>query len=941
MARPKGGGVHEMAEEESVKVAVRMRLFNNREKTAGASRVVRMTQEEQGSKTYIVNPDTGKENCFAFDYSFQSHSETEQGIGEYATQDTVFNELGKPVLYNALEGRNVCLFAYGQTGAGKSFSMLGKASPPEQQGIIPRSCLEIFRLRDQEKDDPCVSYKISIQVVEVYCEMINDLLEVRSKWPPNGHKPRLTKDGYVVDTVTRPCSSYPDIEQAFTIADKNRSVGSHALNPESSRAHTIYTINYMRQKKTSPDAKQAETISSKINLVDLAGSERSESAGTTGQMLKEGNAINLSLTALGSTIKALSEGNRPNFRDSKLTLLLQGSMTNGKVIMIAAVSPASICYDESMSTLRFAERIKMVKIKAKKNVTQDPVAEIKKEMEEMRRAMQEEIDNLKAQAEGKALPESEEAKALKKLLDEQVEYEKQMKEDFARQLAQYESNQDQAETEKQARAAMDAEWENELGVGFMKKVENIEEPHLRNLNEDPRLAETLFYPFKKGVTKIGRSNKSDPPDIEFNGMGIIKDHATVNWDPDTKKVVLTNSANAATTVNGKKVTGDVPLLHNSRIWLGNNYAFRFVYPGCEAEGEQLDEDPDYLFAEAEIANQVTGLPTALGHQLSEALKKVEQANIITSDLRKPITFQPRIIKNRVDHEDNVVVQAQFPQGTLVWPWEKFNLRLMEMVKIWQLWQAAEDKEEEFVEPVSEDPPFEDNEPQLIGEADVWLQSLGNMIEHEADAALLAPIGEPEGRIQLEIKPLDKNGGEGPWEGDNEDLDPFVDSPEELLNKEIQFIVRVKKVIFDVDLKEGGNCKYERVWVRYKLDITDPTEEWNRTEECAESTFTPSFDWCKTHTQFADKDFLDLLTTRRIVFQVWGRLKLQSQQKPASNAPSRPKSAARGANDPKKRLLDDLSSSIDLMKKGLPALPEGWTMVPGYRLPNGELTLDRP
>eukprot|EP00755_Sulcionema_specki_P038728 Sspe_Gene.111440::Locus_93516_Transcript_1_1_Confidence_1.000_Length_1153::g.111440::m.111440/K10392/KIF1; kinesin family member 1 len=358
---------------ESVQVAVRMRLFNGREKTAGATRIVRMTREEVGSKTYITNPDTGEERHFQFDYSFQSHSETEQGIGPYATQDTVFNDLGKPVLYTALEGRNVCLFAYGQTGAGKSFSMLGKSEPKEMQGIIPRSCTEIFRLRDTERDDPLVKYNVSIQVVEVYCEMINDLLANRKDWPPNGHKAKLTKDGYVVDTVTRPCNNYEDIEGAFTFADKNRSVGSHALNPESSRAHTIYTINYQRQKKTSAEATQAEVITAKINLVDLAGSERSESAGTSGLMLKEGNAINLSLTALGSTIKALSEGKRPNFRDSKLTLLLQGSMTNGKVIMIAAVSPASICYDESMSTLRFAERIKMVKIKAKKNVTQDPV----------------------------------------------------------------------------------------------------------------------------------------------------------------------------------------------------------------------------------------------------------------------------------------------------------------------------------------------------------------------------------------------------------------------------------------------------------------------------------------------------------------------------------------------------------------------------------------
>eukprot|EP00659_Diplonema_papillatum_P012500 gene12500-19342_t len=863
-----------MAEEESVKVAVRMRLFNNREKTANSTRIIRMTQEDHGSKTIIVNPESGKENTFSFDYSFQSHSETEQGIGEYATQDTVFNLLGKPTLYGALEGRNVCLFAYGQTGAGKSFSMLGKADPKELQGIIPRSCLEIFRLRDSEKDDPLIQYKISIQVVEIYCEMINDLLEVRSKWPPNGHKPRLTKDGYVVDTVTRPCSTYTDIEQAFTIADKNRSVGSHALNPESSRAHTIYTINYMRQKRANAEAKNAETISAKINLVDLAGSERSESAGTTGQMLKEGNAINLSLTALGSTIKALSEGKRPNFRDSKLTLLLQGSMTNGKVIMIAAVSPASICYDESMSTLRFAERIKMVKIKAKKNVTLDPVAEIKKEMEEMRKAMQDEIDRLKAASEGKTLPTSEEAQRLAKLLEEQLESENQLKEDFARRLADFEKGYDEGE-DKAAREAMDAEWRNELGVDLLKKVDSVEEPHLRNLNEDSRLAETLFYAFKVGATKVGRSNKDDPPDIEFNGMGIQRNHCIVNWNKASGTVELVNAAGASTTVNGKKVTGKVPLVHNNRVWLGNNYAFRFVFPGQEAKGEKFDAPPDYLFAEAEITDSASGLPSTLGHQLSEALKKVEQANIIAADLTKPVSFQPKIIKNRVNDDDNVVVQARMPHGLFVWPWEKFNTRLVEMVKTWQLWQAAADRGETFAEPPG-DSPFEDTEPQLIGEADMWMLCLGNMIENKTDASLLAPIGEPEGKVHLELKPLDKNGNEGPWDDEDDDLDPFVDSSEMLLNQKISFKVNILKVVFDVDLNNGAACKYEDVWVRYKLDITDPTEKWSNTDPCKGDSFSPAFNFSKTHTIFCDQDFIDALPNKRIVCQVWGKLKQQEK-----------------------------------------------------------------
>eukprot|EP00906_Rhabdomonas_costata_P010592 RCo014879 len=307
------------ADGDSVQVAVRMRVFNGREKAANAERIVRMENFDKGSKTYITDPDTKEEKEFKYDFSFQSHSDSEPGIGEWATQDTVMQTLGIPVLNAALEGRNVSLFAYGQTGSGKSFSMLGKVGVPELEGIIPRSCREIFRRRDSETS-PLVQINVDIQVVEVYCEQVNDLLADRKNWPANGHKPRLTpKFGYVVDTITKPCLVYDDIFSAMEFADKNRSVGSHALNPESSRAHTIYQINYSKVTKNE-SGKILETVSAKLNLIDLAGSERTDSAGTTGQMLKEGNAINLSLTALGGCIKALSENKKPNFRDSKLTL---------------------------------------------------------------------------------------------------------------------------------------------------------------------------------------------------------------------------------------------------------------------------------------------------------------------------------------------------------------------------------------------------------------------------------------------------------------------------------------------------------------------------------------------------------------------------------------------------------------------------------------------
>eukprot|EP00906_Rhabdomonas_costata_P022077 RCo031951 len=301
-------------EGEAVKVAVRVRKFNQREIDAGATRIVRMQNFDQGSKTYLTNPETKEEKDFAYDFSFQSHSKDEQGIGEWATQDTVFDTLGAPVLTNVQSGCNVCLFAYGQTGAGKSYSMLGK---PDDQGIVPRTCNALFKLKDGNKN-PRITYNIEIQVVEVYMDQVNNLLMDRSKWPAKGFEPQYTKDGYIVKTDPWVCEAYEDIEKAITFADKNRSIGSHALNPESSRAHTIYIIAYTQVEKDEKD-KVLKTVNSRLNLVDLAGSERTETAGTSGQMLAEGNAINKSLTSLGNCIKSLSEGKAPNYRDSKLT----------------------------------------------------------------------------------------------------------------------------------------------------------------------------------------------------------------------------------------------------------------------------------------------------------------------------------------------------------------------------------------------------------------------------------------------------------------------------------------------------------------------------------------------------------------------------------------------------------------------------------------------
>ena len=536
----------------------------------------------------------------------------------------------------------------------------------------------------------------------------------------------------------------------------------------------------------------------------------------------------------------------------------------------------------------------------------------------MRKRMQEEIDDLKKNGGGGGgglgatmTMNSDEVEALKKMLDEQKENERQLKLDMERQLAALQ----ESEAEKKKRAEQISEqWKGALGGASLQKKEDVKVPHLLNLNEDPRLAETLIYTIDGPDIIVGRSNKEKPPKLEFNGMGIIKNHCVLSYDAAAGKVTLMPGQGARCAINGVLHTDPVELKHNYRVWLGNNYAFRFAFPGKEADADEaLESPPDYLFAEAEIAKHNSGGEEsssggALGHQLSEALKKVEQANIIAGDLNREAVFSPKIIKNRETQEDTVVVHVVLPQGQLTWPWDKFNGRLVEMVRVWQQWQYALSNEQVFEMPKDEENPFVDNGYQLIGEADVWLQSLGNMIDLDVSPVVLSPTGVPEGKLQVLVVPLDKNGDEGPWDDDREELDPFVESAEELRGKPIRFAIKIPHLTFEVDLKTGGRPKFRDVFVRYSINprLDDKVIE---TIHVAKPQLQANFDHCEKFTRLVDEDMFTLLThpTRgKIIFSVFGKLVDQAPQGLVTNA-----------------------------------LPPGWKRVTAYQDPDGQLHLHLP
>ena len=258
------------------------------------------------------------------------------------------------------------MFAYGQTGAGKSYSFVGYGV---NKGILPIVSNEIFQKVRAEQSDRHV-FQIGCSYMELYGRELRDLLNPRPKESRQGEKLRIRngKQGTYVQGVKKMAvASYDEIEKVQDVGNSNRTVGATLMNATSSRAHTIVTISLTQLMKEDGRTKE---LSSDIVLVDLAGSERAESTGAKGARLQEGIEINVSLSALGNVISALAEkANNPHkkvfvpYRSHVLTELLQSALGgNSKTVMVAAVSPASINFDETLGTLRYADRAKQIKV---------------------------------------------------------------------------------------------------------------------------------------------------------------------------------------------------------------------------------------------------------------------------------------------------------------------------------------------------------------------------------------------------------------------------------------------------------------------------------------------------------------------------------------------------------------------------------------------------
>ncbi|KAF6260559.1 P-loop containing nucleoside triphosphate hydrolase protein [Scenedesmus sp. NREL 46B-D3] len=368
-------GQQTKADAECVRVVVRCRPLNEREKADGRTRIVDMDNKSGQVVLRNARADaTDPPKSFTFDSVFDWES----------TQKEVYESTAAGIVNSTLEGYNGTIFAYGQTGTGKTHTMEGYAADPSQQGIIPQSFEHIFSAIEGSLN---IQYLVRASFLEIYNEEIRDLL---SKSPKDKLELKESKDSgvYVKGLNAFVVKSVPEIRNVLEVGKKNRSVGATLMNQDSSRSHSVFTITIETIEQGA--SSDGHVRVGKLNLVDLAGSERQSKTGATGDRLKEATKINLSLSALGNVISALvdSKSGHVPYRDSKLTRLLQDSLGgNTKTVMVANVGPADWNFDETLSTLRYANRAK--NITNKPRINEDP-------KDAMLREFQEEIQRLKA-----------------------------------------------------------------------------------------------------------------------------------------------------------------------------------------------------------------------------------------------------------------------------------------------------------------------------------------------------------------------------------------------------------------------------------------------------------------------------------------------------------------------------------------------------------------
>ncbi|XP_053706345.1 kinesin-like protein KIF1B isoform X16 [Synchiropus splendidus] len=742
----------------SVKVAVRVRPFNSRETSKESKCIIQM----QGNTTTILNPKAPKEpaKTFSFDYSYWSHTTPEDPT--FASQNLVYNDIGKEMLAHAFEGYNVCIFAYGQTGAGKSYTMMGKQEEG-QEGIIPMLCEDLFEKINESSNNEELSYSVEVSYMEIYCERVRDLLNPKNKGNLRVREHPLLGP-YVEDLSKLAVTSYTDIADLMDAGNKARTVAATNMNETSSRSHAVFTIVFTQRKHDSETDLSTEKVS-KISLVDLAGSERADSTGAKGTRLKEGANINKSLTTLGKVISALAEVDNCTskskkkkktdfipYRDSVLTWLLRENLGgNSRTAMVAALSPADINYDETLSTLRYADRAKNIKCNAV--INEDPnnklVRDLKDEVARLKELLRAQglgdildidpmgddcssgIKYLKDFHNNKnryliasenqrpghfstapigsltASPSSgllcnqgglQSATSIQERImstpggEEAIERLKESEKIIAELNETWEEKLRKTEAIRMEREALLAE----MGVAIREDGGTLgvfspkKTPHLVNLNEDPLMSECLLYYIKDGITRVGQADAERRQDIVLSGAHIREEHCIFCSERNANGdvvVMLVPCEGSETYVNGKRVEDAIQLRSGNRIIMGKNHVFRFNHP--EQARAEREKTPT---AETPVE------PVDWTFAQRELLEK--QGIDMKQEMEKRLTEMEILYKKEKEEADQLLEQQRLV-------YESKLQELQKQVETRSL--IAETPDEEELEEEEEE-----EEPQLLG-----------------------------------------------------------------------------------------------------------------------------------------------------------------------------------------------------------------------------------
>eukprot|EP00930_Biecheleria_cincta_P039976 TRINITY_DN27428_c0_g1_i1.p1 TRINITY_DN27428_c0_g1~~TRINITY_DN27428_c0_g1_i1.p1 ORF type:complete len:983 (-),score=197.88 TRINITY_DN27428_c0_g1_i1:9-2957(-) len=669
---------------DTIKVCVRVRPISQLELEGSSKLCVRIPLERPYSRTvHLFNTafSNSSPKVFSFDRAYWSAEPRDE---HFVSQEHVMQDLGVELKNNALEGYNNCLFAYGQTGSGKTYSVLGDADSPENRGLLPRICEDIFRTIKELEDDPtdASAFATSVSYLEIYNEQIRDLLalEERPKLDVRSHPQVGT---YVQGLKDVPVFSWSEVADLLEFGTKQRAVASTVMNATSSRSHCIFTMEIARTI-TMPAGSSKQWLS-KVNLVDLAGSERQKKTQATGERLKEGAMINQSLTALALVISKLAEYCRlagqfspkgPKqqnmfvpFRSSKLTHLLMDSLSgNSKTVMIAALSPAKSNYDETLSTLMFAQSVKAIKTSATKNERVEDQLKLELELEcERLRSL---VNSVEGQKHTTELAAMEELAA-------------KYGRDFESQLKLAQSLKDQR------RCLLD-----DGGLTSREMAESVgleaNTPQLLNVCYEPELAGCLVYFLPKGVECVIGSDKSNT--IPLSGLAVLPKMAEI-CNVDDVHIQVRHLAGRVL-LNGKALDGGQRALEdNDRIIVGHAFCFRLCIPAKvkttprtrRSSIQEMNHANDEIALETDRAYQACRfyakeLQARIGETRAEAFRKqfqkacrmVNEANEIARQIhaKERYEFNAEVLTDLVGHDcevpECVIRLKKLPTGKARW-----------------------------------------------------------------------------------------------------------------------------------------------------------------------------------------------------------------------------------------------------------------------------------